>query len=363
MCLRFPATSGCGLKKWEKSWNPDQFYSHPNFLSGQKVRLFYNDGVESGVLFMESLVLSLNVVLPLLFLILVGQGVRRLKLCDERALKQMNQLVFKLFLSCTLFNNILSTDLKTVLQPQLLIYAAVCVLAACAAGWLIMPRITSDPRKQGVMIMNTYRSNAVLFGMPIVQLIYGDSQLGVMSMLIAVIVPLFNILSVIVLESFRGGKARISKLIEGIATNPLIIASALGLLCLFSGVHLWKPVASVIGDMGKVSTPLALIILGAGFQPERVAENKKELLASVFARLVWTPLAALGIAVLLGIRGVALVSLLAIFASPNAVSSYSMAEGMGSDSELASQGLLLSTVFCIPTIFLWIFCFSQCGLI
>ena len=144
-------------------------------------------------------------------------------------------------------------------------------------------------------------------------------------------------------------------------TNPLIIASALGLLCLFSGVHLWKPIASVIGDMGKVSTPLALIILGAGFQPEHVADNQKELIASVSARLIWTPLAALGCAVLLGIRGVALVSLLAIFASPNAVSSYSMAEGMGSDSELASQGLLFSTVFCIPTIFLWIFCFSQFG--
>ena len=173
--------------------------------------------------------------LPLLFLILVGQGVRRLKLCDERTLKQMNQLVFKLFLPCTLFNNILSTDLKTVLQPQLLMYAAVCVLIACGAGWLVMPRITADPRKQGVMIMNTYRSNAVLFGMPIVQLIYGDSQLGVMSMLIAVIVPLFNILAVIVLESFRGGKARLSRLVGGIVTNPLIIASALGLLCLFSG--------------------------------------------------------------------------------------------------------------------------------
>ena len=51
------------------------------------------------------------------------------------------------------------------------------------------------------MIMNAYRSNVVLFGMPIVQLIYGEGQLGIMSMLIAVIVPLFNILSVIVLES------------------------------------------------------------------------------------------------------------------------------------------------------------------
>lgn len=249
---------------------------------------------------MESLILSLNVVMPLLFLILVGQGVRRRHLCDERTLKQMNQWVFKLFLPCTLFNNILATDLKTVLQPQ---------------------------------------------------------------MLIAVIVPLFNILSVIVLESFRGGKARLSKLAEGIVTNPLILASGLGLLCLFTGIHLWKPLASVISDMGKVSTPLALIILGAGFQAEKVAENKKELIASVSARLVWTPLAALGTAVVLGIRGVALVSLLAIFASPNAVSSYSMAEGMGSDSELASQGLLFSTVFCIPTIFLWIFCFSQFGFI
>lgn len=312
---------------------------------------------------MESLILSLNVVLPLLFLILIGQGVRKSGMCSEKTLKQMNQLVFKLFLPCTLFMNIFKTDLNTVMQPKLLGLAFISVLAACGAAWLIMPRLTHDPRKQGVMIMNAYRSNAVLFGLPIVQMIYGDQQLGAMSMLIAVIVPLYNVLSVIVLESFRGTGISLKKIIRGIVTNPLIIASVLGLLCLAAGITLPKPVYSTINDLGKVSTPLALIILGAGFQPENVAENKKELIASVSARLVIMPLLCLTAALALGYRRLELVSLLAIYASPNAVSSYSMAEAMGADGELASQGLLMSTVCCILTIFLWVFSFSQLGLI
>lgn len=312
---------------------------------------------------MESLILSCNVVLPLLFLILIGQAIRRIPLAEEKTLKQMNNLVFKLFLPCNLFMNIYKTDLSAVMKPNLLFYCAACILVACLVASLIMPRLTKDPRQQGVMVMNVYRSNFVLFGIPIVQMIFGDGNLGITSMLIAVVVPIYNILSVIVLELYRGGGIKLGKILKGIITNPLIIGSFLGIGFLLLGWKLPTPLLSTVADLGKVATPLALIILGAMFEPQNVKNNAKLLVVTITTRLVIVPLVFLSLAVWLGYQGVELISLMIVFAAPNAVSSYSMAEAMGADGELASQGLLLTTCFSILTIFLWVFAFSSFGLI
>ena len=71
---------------------------------------------------------------------------------------------------------------------------------------------------------------------------------------------------------------------------------------------------------------------------------------------------ATGIGILLGFRGVQLGVMLALFASPTAVSSYTMAQQMGADADLAG-GLVVATsaVSCI-TMFLWSFSLMELGL-
>lgn len=68
------------------------------------------------------------------------------------------------------------------------------------------------------MIQAIYRSNFVLMGLPIAANIFGKDKLGMTAVLVAVVVPIYNMLAVITLEIFRGQKINVLKILKGIAT-------------------------------------------------------------------------------------------------------------------------------------------------
>ncbi len=69
------------------------------------------------------------------------------------------------------------------------------------------------------------------------------------------------------------------------------------------------------------------------------------------------------ISIWLGFRDVELLGLMLIFASPTAISSFTMAQKMDADSDLAAQIVVFTSAFCILTVFLWIFLLKQFSLI
>ena len=71
----------------------------------------------------------------------------------------------------------------------------------------------------------------------------------------------------------------------------------------------------------------------------------------------------LPIGYMLGIRGVELFLILAVYATPVATASYPMAQNMGGDGELAGQMVVISTVASVGTLFLWIFLLNSIGVI
>ena len=105
-----------------------------------------------------------------------------------------------------------------------------------------------------------------------------------------------------------------------------------------------------------------MILLGASFNKSSVHAGKKNLTICVLSRLVIVPAIGLGLAAMLGVRDVALVSLIAMMAAPPAVSSYTMAEAMDSDGELAGNAVIFATPLSCVTIFLWLFLFKSLGM-
>ena len=53
------------------------------------------------------------------------------------------------------------------------------------------------------MIQNSFRSNFILFGIPLTQNIMGSTVSGLAGLMTALVIPLFNILSVIVLAFIK----------------------------------------------------------------------------------------------------------------------------------------------------------------
>ncbi len=242
------------------------------------------------------------------------------------------------------------------------LFAVVSVLVMFGLLFVVIPLLEKDNRRRGVLIQGIGRSNFVLFGMPMAEMLCGG-EMATTSLLVAVVVPMFNVLSVIALEVFRGGKVKIKQILLGIAKNPLIISSLLGLLVLISGLRFPEAVDKAISDLAGIATPFALFLLGGAMEFSKVRANRRALMIGVIGKLVVVPLLFITAAVLCGFREIELVSLTILFMAPSAVSSYTMAQQMGADGELAGQQVVFTTAFSIFTIFLFILVLKTIGLI
>lgn len=312
---------------------------------------------------MENLIVSFNVVAPLLMLMLLGAFALRLHIFDEVTVKKMNSAVFKVFLPVLIFNNLYNSSIDDIRNINTGLYAAGILAGAFIVSLLIVPMIEKNPQKRGVMVQGICRSNFVIFGVPLCMSICGESILGKISVAVAIVVPVLNVCSVIVLEYFRGGKPDVRKMIKGILTNPLIIASVVGLIVLLSGIKLPGIIRTAVNDVAKIATPLALILLGASINLSKVRGNLRQLAVAICGKLIIIPFVGISIAAILGMRGGDIALLIAALASPTAVSSYPMAQQMSGDGELAAQIVAFGTVLCIVTVFLWVFVLKQLGLI
>lgn len=306
--------------------------------------------------------ISANAVLPMCLIMALGYGTRRLGWIRREEISVINKIAFRIFLPCLLYYNVYCSDLSGSFDPLLMAYAVGGVLLTfgLSLGYTLLTE--KLPERRGVMIQGMFRSNYVIMGIPVATALLGSDQLGTVSILIAVVVPLFNMLAVVVLEVFRGQKPKPLHILGQIVKNPLVIASALGILTLAAGIRLPHILERTIQNVSAIASPLQLFLLGAFFQFSGLKTYRRELVTVSAAKLIVSPGLFLGLGALLGFRGVAFVSLIGIFASPTAVNSFTMAQQMGGDAELAGDIVVVTSAVSMLTMFLWVFLFKSLGM-
>ncbi len=312
---------------------------------------------------MNTLYLAVTAVFPLAFMMFLGYLLTLKKVWKEPFLSQLNSICFKVYFPFLVFHNIYHSDFYNLFSLKLILFAVGSIIATFFLLMLIIPLITKENRDRGVVIQGIFRSNFVLFGIPIVNSIYGAENIGVVSILIAFVVPIYNFLAILILSIFSNKKQSLFEVIKKIFTNPLIIGSILGILAVLLKVKFPVILEDTINDIAHVTTPIALMVLGGSFKFNNLHKFKNLLTISVLGKLVIIPGIFLSLAILLGFKGVELASLMAMLASPTAVSSFTMAQSMGANDELAGQIVVIDSVFSVITIFGWITLFSFQGLL
>lgn len=305
----------------------------------------------------QNFMISVQAVLPLFFMMMLGVLVRRFQWLNESELARLNSVVFKLLFPFTVFSSIYHTDLSSSFYPKLILYCVAAVLITFLVSLFLVPRFEKNNKSRGAIIQAIYRSNFVLLGLPLVSNIYPNADLGMTAIVIAVLIPVFNVLAVATLETFRGGVVKPKRILLGILTNPLILGTIAGILA--SPISLPTVLDNTVSQLASAAIPIALILLGASFQSDRSPSMKRNLVICVLSRLVIVPGIFLTIAALLGFRGIGFITLLGVFATPCAISSYTMAVEMESDGDLAGAVVIYSSMFSCLTLFLWTFLFKQ----
>ncbi|MBQ2990029.1 MAG: AEC family transporter [Clostridia bacterium] len=313
---------------------------------------------------LESLVVAANAVIPFLFYLMTGYIANHFRLVDEQFLNRVTKLVFQVFFPFTMFSNIYNADPGTAPSLKLILFTVLGILALQALLIAFVPRFVSRQDRRGVFIQAAFRSNLVLFGIPLTQTLFGEARAAVAAMLIAVMVPLFNVTAIVILEMFNGEeRSTPAVLLKKIAKNPLLIGCVVGLVFLALGVDLPQSLSKPVTSFANLTTPLALFALGGTLRFKAISKNAGILAAGLSIKLVFAPLFFLALGYLIGLRDIELFLVAAVFATPIASSSYPMAASMGGDGELAGQFVFLSTVLSVLTLFLFIFSMRMFGLI
>ena len=311
---------------------------------------------------MQALSIAFHAIVPLFLIIAVGYTVKRLGWIGPEEVRRFNKVSFYTFMPVMLFYNIYTSDFSQAVRLPYALFVVGAALGMVAVSFAVTLLAEKMPERRGVMIQAAFRSNFVLLGLPIAAELLPEGNLGVTALMVAIVVPIYNMMSVVVLEYFRGGKPRAGEVLLAVVKNPLILGSVAGLLVQALHITLPEVLVSFAGKMNSAATPLILLLLGASFETREIARYKKELLVCVGLRLVVFPGALLTLSMLMGLRDIEFVTVLAMTAAPTAVNSFNMAQQLGGDSQLAGSAVVVSTAASFFTLFVWITLFKQLGM-
>jgi predicted permease len=331
------------------------------------------------------LITAINAIAPIVLMIALGYFLRQKGMLSDTFLKNGNKLVFKLCLPSMLFVNVYNVPSLADIHWDIVLYGSVALCIIFILGIVIALTTTPNIRRRGVVAQCAFRSNFAIIGLPLAAALGGPEAEAVAAVMSSVTVPLINVLAVISLSMFvqEGGKISVKHILLDIVKNPLIQGVALGMLCLvlrLAQTKIWGEVIfslnqqtiflyTVLTWLKNITTPLALLVLGGQFVFSAVKELKKEIIISTACRLVLAPAIGITGAYLMNRNGLIncgpaeYPALVALFASPVAVSSAIMATEMKNDEQLATQLVVWTTLFSALTVFLIVCILMALGLI
>ena len=266
----------------------------------------------------------------------------------------LNNLCFTLFLPAALFKNIVSADIATAFNARVMGYVTIMQALTMLLVLIVVPRLVRDKPQAASCAQAIFRSNFVAVGIALIADVVDADGLALVSFLGASTVPMFNFCAVIILVSLRGGNIKLKNFVKNIVTNPLIIASVLGIALLLCGVRPLGMAKKIIDDISAIATPLAVICLGGLFNFANVKKCLSPVVIGTVGRLLVIPAFALLGAALLGFRGGAFLSIAAVFMPPAAVASFAMAKQMDADGDTAAALIVITSIFSLVSMAFWL---------
>ena len=315
---------------------------------------------------MENLKVCVNAVLPIFIVTAAGYLARRLGCLNGDDVFRFNKLVFNFFMPVMMFYNVYVSDLAVSFNHKLLVCSLLGVLMVWLVCTLAVLHTEKIPARRGVMIQGLYRSNFVIIGLPLVQQLMPEgTDCSLVIVLIATVVPLYNVLAVVSLELFGENKQKLSKLelAADILKNPMILGTIAGVLFYILDIRLPSGVVNAAKQMANATSPLLMFLLGGFFDFSGLKNQLHEVTPVVICRLVIIPAVMLAIGYMLGFRGIEFASIMAVFAAPTAIASFTMAQQMGGEPVLAGNFVVATSALCPVTLFAWSMLLKTAGVI
>jgi len=275
-------------------------------------------------------------------LILCGYLVCRYTALNRTVWEQVESLVYYFLFPVLLFHSIVKSPLDLTAASSLISAGVLMGLAGIAMAYSLpyLPWLGRriDKREHAASAQVAFRFNSFI-GLALADRLAGAEGLLLIAVLIGVCVPLFNVAAIwpMARHARRG-------FLRELTRNPLIIATATGLLANLLGFTMPVWLEPTVTRIGAASLALGLMAAGAGMQFGHLSQAKSLAVSVLSIRHLLTPMVGLLLAKLFNLLPAQTTILLAFSALPTASSAYVLAARMGYNGGYVAGLVTLSTL-------------------
>lgn len=289
-----------------------------------------------------------SILLPDFSLILLGVILMRITRWGSEFWAGLEKMVYYVLFPALLFYSTSRTPLDFSATGRLIQAALLLVLGGVAMGWLAKPLFRVGPMSFESALQTAFRFNSYM-ALAIAYRLGGENGTSMMALIIGFAVPLCNMAAVHALVHKSGGLAR------ELAKNPLLLATASGVLFNLSGLPMPEVAGVLLSRMGNASIALGLILVGAGLRLSGLSEGKAMSTYFIAVKLLAMPALALLLGRLFGLPWLQLQILVMFGALPTASSAYVLAARLGGNAPLVAFIISAGTLVSIATLPLWLY--------
>lgn len=285
--------------------------------------------------------------------ILAGFVTGRLNLLGDQAQFVLSRLVFYVLSPCLLFTVLAEADVHELFSSRLSVsaLAAIASFAVFAIVALVVFRRAIPETVIGSMGSGYVNANNI--GIPIAAYVLGDASYSAPVILVQLLV--FAPVGLAILDASTSGRISVGTVLLGVVRNPLIIGSALGTLVAVTGIDLPAVVMEPFALIGAAAVPVVLISFGMSLSASRLlapGTGRRDILLASILKLVFMPLVAWALGrFVFGLEGHDLFGIVVLAALPSAQNVFNYAQRYDRGVIIARDTVLLTTVMCIPVLF------------
>lgn len=250
----------------------------------------------------------------------------------------IEKLVYFVLFPCLLFFSVVSSNFDVNTVGAFALGGPAVIFTAFVLGWLGLLVSNMGRVDFASGLQTAYRFNSYI-GLALASRLGGQSAVANIAILLALGVPLCNVLAVGTMS--KGG--RLGAFVD-ILKNPLIIGTCLGIAAKLMGVQVPEPVMLTLERLAQAAVSLGLLAVGAGLVFSGLKGNWPVSIWWLFVKLLVSPLVAVLYAHFTGLAQEKTMVLLVFSAIPSASSAYILAARMGGNAPLVACLISMSTV-------------------
>lgn len=302
---------------------------------------------------MDTLIFSLNAVLPILLTMLLGMLLRGTGMISKTFAEQANKLCCQIAIPLHIFCQLYNADFAAAADWRFIGYGVGFILITFVLLCIISPKVIKNKTQCAEFIQGVFRGNVSLISVSLLTNLYGAAGITAMSFLLPITVILYNSLSVMELSYFFMARREmpVGMVLESVGTNPFVVSSLLGMAFSLLHIRIPTPLMTTLKNVSAIGAPMALLALGATVDLKQMFHCAGLGMIAAVLRQIVIPIIVLAVAIALGFRNAQLAAYLCIVCTPTATVGYVLSCSLGGDGKLSAQILVYSTLLSFISMF------------